>query len=245
VVSTKTAVILVAGTGSRLHEFGRDQPKSLLEVGGETILGRALRILMDYGVERVVLATGYKEGAVRAAVRRSPIEVTLCFNDRYASTQNCVSLARCSSVVHGQAFFKLDGDVIFDARVLPRLDGSSSELAVAVNRAAKLDPETMKVTVEAGDRISSFGKHIPLSRAVGESIGIERLSSRASERLFKGLARAVELGRSDLYYEDIYSELISKGELRAEAVDVSDLDWVEIDTPEDLRRARIQFESRR
>ena len=65
---TRTAVLLVAGIGSRLRPLTDDRPKALMDIGGETILGRALRILGQHGVERIVLATGYREDAVRAAL---------------------------------------------------------------------------------------------------------------------------------------------------------------------------------
>ena len=63
--STKTAVLLVAGIGSRLRPLTDDRPKALVDIGGETILGRAVRLLGEHGVERLVLATGYREDAVR------------------------------------------------------------------------------------------------------------------------------------------------------------------------------------
>jgi NDP-sugar pyrophosphorylase family protein len=47
----------------------------------------------------------------------------------------------------------------------------------------------------------------------------------------------VAAGRTDLYYEDVYDELIAAG-MSAHAVDVTDLPWIEVDTADDLARAR-------
>src|SRR4051812_17094671 len=102
-MKTTAAVILVAGIGSRLRPITDDRPKALVDIGGETILGRAVRLLANYGVRRLVLATGYREDAVRAAMQalrpelRGIEAVEYCRNPAFDRTQNSVSLALCRS----------------------------------------------------------------------------------------------------------------------------------------------------
>ncbi|MGE0328609.1 MAG: NTP transferase domain-containing protein [Polyangiaceae bacterium] len=229
---TRCAVILVAGVGSRLRPLTDDRPKALVEVRGETILHRAVRLLIQYGITRLVLATGYREDAVRTALEGTEAELVFCPNPRFDSTQNSVSLARCAEAVGERSFFKLDGDVIFQPELLPRLDASGAELAVGVDGGRMLDEEAMKVIVRSG-RIETFGKGVSIQESAGESIGIERVSGRLSKRLFQALRGCAE----NLYYEDVYAKLIADHALEAEAVDVSDLPWTEIDTFEDLQHA--------
>jgi choline kinase len=236
--TTPLAVILVAGVGSRLRPLTDDRPKALVTVGRETILGRAVRLLVEHGVDSVVLATGYREDAVKAALAATPVRALYCLNERYDSTQNAVSLALCREAVAGRAFFKLDGDVIFRKSVLDRLAASDADIAVAVDRQRPLDAEAMKVEVRDGTRIARFGKGIALEQAAGETIGIERIAERAVEPLFAALDAAVGAGRTDLYYEDVYCDLVADGRLGAQAVDVGDLPWTEVDDAADLERAR-------
>jgi choline kinase len=236
----EAAVILVAGVGSRLRPITDTKPKALAPVGEETILGRAVRLLLDFGISRLVLATGYREDAVRAALGGLAAEVRYCPNPRYDSTQNSVSLALCREAVDGRSFFKLDGDVVFDAELLERIAAPSAELAVGVDGARKLDAEAMKVVV-AGRTIQRFGKGVPLSESHGESIGIERIASAASDKIFSALDERIAAGITQLYYEDVYSELIAEGRLVAEVADVSGLRWTEVDTFEDLETARRLF----
>jgi len=239
-MKTTVAVILVAGIGSRLRPITDDRPKALVDIGGETILGRAVRLLANYGVRRLVLATGYREDAVKAAMQALPpgIEaVEYCRNPAFDRTQNSVSLALCRGKLGSDAFFKLDGDVVFQRQVLERLDASRAELAVAVDSGRMLDAEAMKVTV-AGRSISAFGKGIPLAESAGESIGIERIQGNASTTLFDAMDAAIAGGETGLYYEDYYSRLIAHGALAADAVPVADLAWTEVDDFADLERAR-------
>src|SRR3954469_19047778 len=148
-MKTTTAVILVAGIGSRLRPITDDRPKALVDLGGETILGRTVRLLASYGVRKIVLATGYREDAVRIAMQGAPpvMVVEYCRNPEFDRTQNSVSLALCRDALGTDAFFKLDGDVVFQRQVLERLDASPAELSVAVDAGRMLDAEAMKVTI--------------------------------------------------------------------------------------------------
>lgn len=234
---TTTAVILVAGIGSRLRPLTDHRPKALVEVRGESLLLRAARLLRAHGVRKLVLATGYREDAVKSALAESGLSVHYCYNPAFESTQNSVSLALCRKAVGQGAFFKLDGDVIFVPEVLSRLDQSSAALSVALDSSRQADAEAMKVRLAGERRIVAFGKSIALSASGGESIGIERISAGASGVLFDALERKIESGERGLYYEDVYSELIAGGALEAEAVEVGDLPWTEIDDFDDLARA--------
>src|SRR6478609_6434919 len=230
-MKTTTAVVLVAGIGSRLRPMTDDRPKALVELGGETILGRTVRLLASYGVRKIVLATGYREDAVRAAMDGAAVAVEYCRNPEFDRTQNSVSLALCRNAVGTDAFFKLDGDVVFQRQVLERLDASAAALAVAVDAGRMLDAEAMKVTLSSpgAATISAFGKGIALAQSAGESIGIERICSSASGPLFAALSAAIEGGETGLYYEDVYSRMIAARSLQAEAVAVADLPWTEVD----------------
>jgi choline kinase len=166
------------------------------------------------------------------------VKVTFCHNPEFASTQNAVSLHLCRPAVGDRAFLKLDGDVLFHPAIVERLTSSTAPLAAAVEKRDDLGEEEMKVLVD-GDRIRAFGKHLSTSQAYGESIGIERLSSAAAGAVFDALAAASAAGRTNLYYEDVYGELVSNG-LDARAVDITDLPWIEVDTPDDLARARVK-----
>lgn len=233
---TKTAVILVAGIGARLRPLTDDRPKALVEVAGETILARAIRLLIAHGVREIVLATGYRDEQIRDSLRAVPAEFQLIPNPDYETTQNSVSLALCEPALRGKRFFKLDGDVLFQQEVLTRLAQSDAALRVAVDSGRALDAEAMKVCLDH-TAIRAFGKELPPERAHAETIGIEQVGAAASEKLFDALRAAGAAGRKHLYYEDVYSELVTSGALRAQAVDVSDLPWSEVDTREDLERA--------
>lgn len=235
--ATPVGVLLVAGVGSRLRPLTDDRPKALIDVGGETMLGRAARLLIEQGVRELVLATGYREDAVRAAMAGCPVPVRYCRNDAFDRTQNSVSLWLCREAIGGRPFFKLDGDLLFEPAALARLGGAPEGVAAAIDFRAGLGAEEMKVRVLPGGRIASFGKHLDPATASGESIGMERVSGVAVSRLFHSLERVIGGGEVGLYYEDVYALLPAEG-VDLWSVDVSDVGWCEVDTPDDLASAR-------
>ncbi len=234
-----TAVLLVAGVGRRLGPAAADLPKSLVPLGdGTTLLQRAAESLAEAGVRRLVLATGHRREVISEAAARLPLPATLCHNPDYADTQNAVSLWRCRHAVQGEPFLKLDGDVLFPAEVLHRLLGSTSPVAVAVDRGATLAEEEMKVRLGPNGLVEAFGKGLDPHHAHGETLGIEAFSAAAGAQLFDALEAAIVRGRTDIYYEDVYDGMIARG-IAFEAVDITGLPWTEVDTPEDLARARV------
>jgi choline kinase len=233
------AVILAAGSGTRLRPHTDDRPKALVEVHGEPLLLRLARQLAAVGVADLVIATGYREETVSALLPRLPIPAVLARNSAYATTQNIVSFYGCAPYLRDGETWKLDGDLLLDDTVLERLARApmrDDELLCAIDRRRDLGAEEMKVELD-GTRIARFGKAIDPKRAAGESAGIERIGSRALSSIVDAMGAAVTAGETHLYYEDIYDRLVHGRALRAIGVDISDLRWTEIDTPEDLARA--------
>jgi choline kinase len=236
------AILLAAGVGSRLRPLTDDRPKCLVSLGHETILHRAVRLLHGAGLRRLVVATGYRAEAVHRALAGAPLEVTFVDNPDYAHTQNVVSLARALEAVRpDEGFVKLDGDLVFTAPVLEALFAGTAAATVAVDRSGTLGAEEMKVLVHDG-RVQRFGKGLDPHRAHGESIGIEWFTPSAAPRVRAALAAAVAQGRTDVYYEDVYNDVLDQLEMRA--IDVPAGAWTEIDDAADLARAQALFAGR-
>jgi len=239
------AVILAAGVGSRLAPHTDDRPKALVEVAGASLLARLARQLRAVGVEELIVATGHAEHAVVRALAAIPMRSTICNNPGFAHTQNVASLHACAAAIlsgGARETWKLDGDLWLDDRVITRLAAlplPEDALLCAVDRRSDLGAEEMKVRIE-GERIVAFGKHLDPATAHGESMGIERLGSRAVSSIVDAVSRAVTVGETHLYYEDVYHRILQRhgdASPRALAVSSGDLPWTEIDTPEDLARA--------
>lgn len=239
-MSSLTAIILAAGVGSRLRPLTDHLPKCLVPLGDETLLGRMVRLLAAHGATELVVATGYRDAQVRAALADGPLPARFAHCPDHATTQNVVSLHRALALVGpGRDVVKLDGDVALDGGLLARLCAADHDAAALVDGDALPPAEAMKVTARDG-RITRFGKGLDATAAAGESIGVERFAARAVPALAAAIARAVEGGRTDLYYEDVYNDLLDAG-LAMSAVPTAGLRWHEVDDIDDLARARAAF----
>ena len=234
----RTAVLLVAGTGSRLRPLTNNLPKALVPLGDESVLLRIVRQLRHHGISRFLFATGYCEGALRAAVAPLGIECEFCRNDDYASTQNSVSLGKCAEAIRGEPFVKLDGDLVVRDDVLDKLFADREPMSVAVDTSRKLDAEAMKAKIDSYGFICDFGKGLPIANAQAESIGIEKLDAQSGGLVLSRICSLMNQGTTDKYYEDVYADLIHEGLLHPKAVDVAGAAWSEIDTLDDLRLAK-------
>ncbi len=239
-MSAFTAIVLAAGVGSRLRPLTDHAPKCLVSVGAESMLSRAARLLAEAGAAELIVSTGYRDDAVREALRDAPLPVRFAHNEDYATTQNVVSLARAlAHAPDDRDVVKLDGDLVFEPAVLSRLLGADGDACAALEDGEAPPEEAMKVVLRGG-RITRFGKGIAPVDAAGESIGMERFTARVVPSLKRVIADAVSAGRTDLYYEDVYNDLLDAG-LAMGVARVGALRWCEIDDHDDLDAARRLF----
>ncbi|MBI4508000.1 MAG: phosphocholine cytidylyltransferase family protein [Deltaproteobacteria bacterium] len=233
------AVILAAGASSRLRPLTDEMPKGLLSIGGVPMLERSISALLGLGLEELVLVTGYLGDKVRAAVNAwfPGLRVHFVHNDEYATTNNAFSLRMTRPLVHGQEFFLLDSDIIFEPEVVGALMKSPHPDCLVLRPANDLTDEEIKVQVDPHGRVLQIGKHVPIPVSAGESVGIERFTAATSVVLFDTLDdRVGRRGFVREYYEASFQQMIDGGvELRA--VDVGSLYCTEIDTLDDLAAA--------
>jgi len=232
-------VVLAAGVASRLRPLTDRIPKTLIPVGGEPILGRTLRALSAHSIREAVIVTGYRAAQIRDYVQGAfpGMDVTFIHNPVYETTNNIYSLwlAREKAVRGGMIL--LDGDILFDARILGLLVESGFGACLAVDRRPGLGGEEMKVAVDGRGRVRTISKDLPADRAFGESIGIELFGPESAGGLFDVIERKiVRQNAVGVFYEAAFQEWIDGGgELHA--VPLGRFQATEIDTLEDLRRA--------
>jgi choline kinase len=235
-------IILAAGVASRLRPLTNNTPKCLLPVGDDTILGHTLGNLRESALEDVVIVTGYLGEHIRDFVaRRFPdLNVTFLHNPVYESTNNIYSLWLTREQVVDDEVLLMDSDILFDWRIIPLLVASGPKSCLAVRHDHALGAEEIKVKTNARGLITTIGKEINPSEAVGESIGIERFDRPFVRSLFEILDRMICIEkRVNIFYEAAFQEAIDQG-AELFPVDVGFHRCMEIDTADDLERATVE-----
>jgi choline kinase len=236
-------VILAAGVGSRIRPLTDTCPKSLLSVGGKPIIERMIRNVQSCGLSEFIFVLGYMEDKIRDFIKINfpSLDVTFVVNERYQETNTGYSLMLTEDAVDASSFIKFDADVVFNPSILCRLLTDSSENALCIDQNINLDVEEVKVVTDGLGQILKVSKSIDPNSATGESMGIEKISAKTSSLLFSELREMMKnTDNHQDYYEAAYERLIAK-DVHFSAVNITDLDWVEIDTHEDFSNANLIF----
>jgi choline kinase len=234
-------VILAAGIASRLKPLTDNTPKCLLQVNGKCILERTIENLIETNNLEIIIVTGYLENKIRefVASRFPDLRVTFICNQLYRSTNNIYSLWMAKEAVAGDSMLMMDSDIVFDKNIIRRLINSGYENCLALKRHDVQDEE-IKVKTDLSGKVLAINKEIPVSEAIGESIGIELFSKEGCSELYKILDRKVITEKKvNVFYETAFEEL---AENNLYVVDTTDYFCMEIDTADDLALAQSLVE---
>ena len=237
------AVILLAGIGSRLHPLTLDRPKSLLPMAGSTTLHHMISKLQRNGITSFIVVCGHMQEMIEAYIGETfpALDVSFVRNEHYLATNTGYSLMLARPALAGESFVKLDGDVMFDEEIIQRLMATSSDASVVCVDHTAVNDEVIKVICDSGGRIARIGNRIAVDQAIGESIGIEKISAEAAPVLFDRLEQMMQSKEHwKDYYEVAYDDIIQAG-ARFVPLDITGLKWVEMDTNEDYRQALRDF----
>ncbi len=237
------AIILAAGQGTRLLPHTERTPKCLLDLNGATVLELQLKACRRAGITETVIVTGFQWQLVEAYVSRwrqnglARVRIETAYNPFFNTTNNLISLWSAQRFMD-EDFITINGDNVFDWRILQRLR-ETGKYPITVTTAHKdaYDDDDMKVLLD-GDRITAINKGIPLDQADGESIGIMKFTGEGRERLKSMLEDMV---RGQTAATDWYTRAVERIARRGYPVgicEIGDLQWAEIDFPEDLEKVR-------
>lgn len=230
-------VILAAGMAKRLRPLTDTKPKCLLEVAGKTLLQRTIDAMLQTGVTELVVVTGYKAEMIKAFINQHypKLRVQFLDNTDYEHNNNIYSLWMASKVVRGREFLLMDSDILCDPKAVMAV-AQEAESALALNR-HELGEEEMKIVVDKDNRITEISKTCRVEDALGESVGIEKMTAEYSEALYRELDVMIEQeGLINIFYERAFERLIPQGH-QFKVVDTTNYFSYELDTPEDFERA--------
>ena len=235
------AIILAAGLGWRLGEQGRLVPKSLLEFDGQTLLARHFAALEACGIEQVTVGVGYQADKMRHAIAALPtaLDAATVFNADY-QLGNVVTLwALRDALTYGGPVLLMDADVLYDRRLLRALLDHEADNCFLMDRNFEPGDEPVKLCIRDGV-VVEFNKQLPEALRCdlqGESVGFFKLSAAGAATLVARAAQYIERGKSDVMYEAVLRDQVLADPAQFGVADITGLPWIEIDFPEDVRKA--------
>lgn len=235
-----TAVLLAAGTGSRLYPLTKKEPKCLTMVSGTSILARLVSNLNEHGFKRLIIVTGHLEDCIRNFLgnQSGNIKIEYVFSPKYKSTNNIYSLWMARKKIK-ESFMLIESDLVFDKSLL-------SDMVYPDRMAAALMQPWMDGTCVTVDQENTVKTFVPNNEEVfGENIyktvNIYSLSYKSWSNVLKRLNEYIKAGKVNDYYEKVFADLVAEGSLSFEKISFDDKPWYEIDNLLDLAEAEKLF----
>jgi 2-aminoethylphosphonate-pyruvate transaminase len=231
----RRAIILAAGLGMRLRAAVGDRPKGLIEIHGESLVGRSVRLLQACGVKEVTIVAGYLADQYKRFAATAPRVHVVC-NEQFEKTGSMASLDLALERL-AEPVLILESDIVYERRALERMLSAEAGDATLLSGPTGAGDE---VWVDAtGGVLRSMSKdREALERITGEFVGITRLSTAACAEMRQAFLRfAKEHGHGRMDYE--IGALIEVARRRpVSGLLVPDLCWGEVDDDRQLDRVR-------
>lgn len=225
------AIILNSGLGHRMGSITDTHPKCMTEISSDnTILSRQLKKLVAFGINQVVMTTGYYNSILEeyCSGLHLPIRFTFVNNPVYDKTNYIYSIYCAKDLLKDDDVILMHGDLVFEPLVLEAILKSDVS-CMAVSSTLPLPEKDFKAVIKDG-RI--------------EKVGIEFFdNAMAAQPLYKllkedwlvwleAIERFCENDDRKCYAENAFNQVSDR--CRIYPVDVRDMLCAEIDTPQDL-----------
>ena len=233
------AIIIAAGTGTRLYPITKDIPKSLVDVGqGLTLLETQLHSLKECGIKDIVMIIGYRADQIESKLNdyRSDFNVEIVYNPFFESSNNLVSVWMARHCFSDE-FITINGDDIFDASVIRELMKSPHPITMVTDIKDQYDEDDMKI-ISIDGLVKRVSKKIPLEEANGESVGIIKFCGSGPEiytDMLESMVRDPE--NLNVFYLRAIQNIIDAGH-EVHLSQCNPNDWGEIDFHPDLEMIR-------
>ena len=231
-----TALLLAAGTGSRLYPLTQNSPKCLTLVNEKSILERLVISLKQQGFKRFVIVTGYMENCIREflGTKSGNMTIEYIYSPLYKTTNNIYSLWIARERIN-EPFILVESDLVFD---VSQLDDMVYPDRIAV---AHMQPwmNGTTVTINKSQQIKSFqnGTAGHLDEIRYKTVNIYSFSLSSWRAIVERLNQYISAGNVNCYYETSFAEMVEEGNLSLQAVSFDRKPWYEIDTIKDLAEA--------
>jgi len=235
-----TALLLAAGTGSRLFPLTQNSPKCLTLVNDKSILERLLNNLKSQGFKRLVIVTGHKKECIMDYLgeKSGNICIEYVYSPLYKTTNNIYSLWMARNIIN-EPFVLFESDLVMNTTLLDDMV-YPDRMAVALMQ-PWLNGTT--VSINKDNMVTKFQKGTTDScdDIQYKTVNIYSFSLLSWQAIAKRLNQYISEGIVNCYYETVFAEMTDNKSLAFESVSFDHKPWYEIDTLKDLAKAELLF----
>jgi NDP-sugar pyrophosphorylase family protein len=200
------AIVLAAGTGSRLRPWTDQTPKPLLPVGGRPMIEYSLLLLKKYGITEVIINVHHLgEMLMRAVGDGARLGMQITYSEESTLLGTAGAIKKVQSQLEGESFVAINSDILIDLDLdavlafhLKHPDGAATLVLRESEEAARFG----LIEIDDGGRIRSI---------LGEGLG-----HGVQRTMFTGVhlirPRVLDFLPREGSITDVYIDMLKKGE---------------------------------
>lgn len=222
------AVILAAGKGIRTN---LRIPKPLIKIAGSSLLERTILTFTSLGIREIVIVVGYEAQKVKKYLKDKEViqncQITWVENLEFYRG-NGVSIL-CAEDYLKERFLLSMVDHLYEARLFSGLLSCQGDLVCVVDSEPRFaDPEDATRVLIKESRIKEIGKGLASYNALDCGLFL------CSKKIFPVLREVIEEGKEE--WDDAKKRFAER--FSAKIFDVCGGFWFDVDTPQEIARAR-------
>lgn len=223
---------MAAGMGTRFGKMTETMPKGFVEFNGRAMVVRSIETLIDCGIERIIIGTGYRHEYYDALKTQFP-QIQCIFSPRYATTNSMYTLWNCRQAIGSDDFLLLESDLVFEKRAISSLIDCTYDSAMLVTPVTKFQDQYYVEMNSKCELVACSTNANDLTQPpAGELVGIHKLSNEFYHVCTADYATKIDTQPCLGYeYQLLHTSqhLMPMNVLRLEG-----LQWYEIDDLDDL-----------
>jgi len=234
----KTAVIMAAGLGTRFGKYTELIPKGFVEFKNKAMILRSIDTLIDCGVGRIIIGTGWKKELYDALMDKYS-QIECVYSPRYAETNSMYTLYNCREAIGDDDFLLLESDLVYEKKAITSLIECKYDSAMLITPVTKFQDQYYVQMNDKCELINCSTDRNAIQPS-GELVGIHKLSNVFYRTVISEYSRILD-EKPRLGYE-FQLLLTSRNVTPMNVLKLDELKWYEIDDQNDLEFAEAHVE---
>ena len=216
------AIILAGGLGKRLSPITDYVPKSLIPIKNIPIIEWQIKYLKKFGVNEVIICTGYKTNMIENYLSMKNIGIKIKFSVEKTPLGTGGAIKMAGKMINDKSFFVIIGDVLTNIDL--------RKLLKKPNSIASIELRTKFGTLETnGNKILKFREKKEISN-LWMNAGVYYLQKET----LKDLPNKGDIEKT------LFPEYAKKGKLNT--IKFKKIKWFSIDSIKDIEECSLEIE---
>ncbi len=229
------AVVLAAGTGSRLGLTTGNRTKATVKVFGKRLIDHLLNFFEIPLFDEIIVVGGFCFTGLEEYLKSLNIPKIKVVNNNSYLKGNIFTLDRGLKEFRSDSFLITNVDHIYPAEMFDKMKLSFSGITAMCDFDRTLSDDDMKVKLNKNGKVLKIDKK--LTDYDCGYIGMTYVDVAFNEIYRVALKKTVKEYGDKAVVENVLQLLATEGKVKVNICDLSGIDWYEVDTASDLKKA--------